>query len=337
MQANTIIERSESIASVIKPLNDENVPDKLKNIWVAVCQNWSWRYWLISALDQASNAVTKACLSVSITWATPQCITDCLNYWNPEIPEQMWDFAQWIEWIKNSCNLIKLKWTENPLPIVSWNVSMYKDVPPSAIIWCVWIIPNVKKAIDCKIKSNNSVLILVWKRKNELGWSEFYKLFKSPQDDLSTDKFWQILWKNVPKTDFVQMKNIIYTLSDLIEQSKIISSNLISEWGLIAGISRMLMPNQKNFKYEIWAEIDLSHSSLENYQELFSESLWVILEVSEENKLDVLKSFWCDAIVLWKTTSSADLIIKKDWEQLLNFSNDQLFETWNNWLRKKWN
>lgn len=334
VQWNTRIERGESKASVIQPLTDEKwISDEIKNIWVAYSQTWNWRYWLISSYEQSANAIASAMLQVACVWAVPQTITDCLNYWNPENELEMWDFAEWIRWIKDACHWIKLKWENCATPIISWNVSMYKNVPTSAIIGCMWIISDVSKAITKKLKWENSSLILIWKRKNELWWSEFYRNLKS--QNWSKDKNKRLIWANIPKTNFEEIEKIIYTITDLAEKEKIISSNEIEIWWLAKAITEMLMPNQKDWEYKIWAEINFWNSNLEIYQELFSETLWIIIEVKKENEKEILEAFWDISMKIWETNNSWKLNILNSWKWEFEVSNQEIFDKWNNGLREK--
>ena len=342
VQGNTYIDRSESEASVISPLKWENIKDDLKNIWISVAQTWSWRYWLISPYDQATNSVAKACLLVASTWATPICITDCLNYWNPEIPEKMWEFSQGISWIKNACVGIWIELNWEQLPIISWNVSLYKDVPPSTIIGIVWKIEKYKNSIWKKLKSNNSVLILVWKRLNELWWSEFYRNISEDncswisKIDNICDKNWRLLWKNVPKTNFKLVAKIINATTKLISEWKILSCNVISIWWLYASIISMIMPNQKDKTYNIWIDINYKLSWLSELEFLFSESLWLIIEVKQKDQKDVLKLLWKDAIVIWNTNRQKFMKFTNNFCEDWSFSNEQIYNIWSNWLRKYW-
>ena len=387
VQWNTIIERSEAKASVIQPLTDEKwISDKIKNIWVAYSQTWNWRYWLISSYEQSANAIASAMLQVASVWAVPQTITDCLNYWNPENEIQMWDFVEWIRWIKEACHWIKLKWENCATPIISWNVSMYKQVPTSAIIGCMWIISDWKKAITKKLKSDNSSLILIWKRKNELWGSEFYRILNNgchPEGSEATkdpgkshwinnyleeiknldsstgsewqntslkwqsaslewqkiywsnDKHWRLLWANIPKTNFAEVEKIIYTITDLIEDEKILSSNEIELWWIAKSITEMLMPNQKDWEYSIWAEINFWNSNLETYQELFSETLWILIEVKKENEKEILNAFWNLAEKIWETNNTSKLKIETWKKNNFEISNKEIFEKWSKGLREK--
>ncbi len=338
VQANTFLERWETQASVISPLKWINLKWNLNQIWISLAQTWSWRYWLISAYYQASHSVSKACMLVASVWASPICITDCLNYANPEIPEQMWEFSQWIKWIKDACLTIGNELNGSNLPIISWNVSLYKNVPPSSIIWCVGKMDNYKNAISKKIKWSDNILIMIWKRLNELWWSEFYKnitLDKASNSNIC-DNNWLILWKNVVKSNFKFVADVINAMDKLISEKKILSSNVISTWWLYSCIIDMIMPNQKDTSFDLWIEINCDIDVNTELQFLFSESLWILIEIKPEDKDIVLEMFWKYAQIIWKTTSNKKLEfswnINNDWW----FSNNEIYKLWYNWLRKYW-
>ena len=65
-------------------------------------------------------------------------------------------------------------------------------------------------------KKENSPIILIGKRKNELGGSIFYDLHNE-------------LGKNVPTPDLEEVKNQIYAITDCIEKSLVYACHDIYE------------------------------------------------------------------------------------------------------------
>ena len=63
----------------------------------------------ISPYWQGANATIEAMRNVAAVGATPQALTDCLNYNNPEVPELMWEFTEGVRGIKEACEGVKLK------------------------------------------------------------------------------------------------------------------------------------------------------------------------------------------------------------------------------------
>ena len=159
---------------------DEDVPSEAKKIGAVFGIGGISRYARISPYYQGVNAVLEAMRNVAAVGGTPQAMTDCLNYGNPEKPEQMWEFSEGINGISDAANQLKLKNHDSPTPFISGNVSFYNEskkgsIDASAIICCIANMPNVDQAITTEFKQSSSKIVLIGARKDELGGSEFYK------------------------------------------------------------------------------------------------------------------------------------------------------------------
>ena len=398
VQGNTIIEAGEADAGVIAPLQDEEItltptplpegeglPEKsplspgerglggegLKNIGIAITADGSGRYGLISPYWQAANAVVESMRNVAAVGAVPQCLTDCLNYGNPETETGMWELIEGIRGVKEAAEGVKLKGHNNPTPIISGNVSLYKPVAPSAIISCLGKIDDVNLAITQKFKQSGSRIVLVGKRHNELGGSEFYRLLKQsaltptplPEGEglpekspLSLrerglggegiykggtlDEAGKLLGANVPKSDFKEAENQVYTLTELIAEEKILAAHDISEGGLAVCLAEMCMPHQKTPKADISVKVDISDikNDLENYQALFSETPGFVLEVADENISEVMDSFKKNKVDVWdigETNSEENFVISLDENSIIHSPLKEIQNLWINGLREK--
>lgn len=340
VQWNTIIEAGEADAWVIAPLTDEDIPEEIKKVWIAISADGSGRQWLISPYWQAANAVVESMRNVACVWAVPQCLTDCLNYWNPEDEKDMWTFVEGVRWVKDATENVKLKGFDNPTPIVSGNVSLYKNVSPSAIISCVGKIENTDLAITSKLKKEGSKLLLLGKRKDELWASEFYRLFESDDKNATRDDAGKILWANIPQSNFKDAQSQIYTLTDLIKEWKVLSAHDITEGGLAVAIAEMTMPHQKHLEAELSVKIDIDNIywELPIYKLLFSETPWFVIEVPEKDFDEVFKKFKnsnVDCYELWEVVKSDRFIIKCFFDEVVNLPLSEVQDIWLNSLRKK--
>ena len=114
-----MIEAGQADASVIAPLLDEEVDEKQK-IGMAFSTDCNPRYSLISAYEGAVNAVVESMRNVAAVGAYPQAITDCLNYGNPEKPDQMEELKEGIADIRDACEKLKLlNYPKYPVPVIS--------------------------------------------------------------------------------------------------------------------------------------------------------------------------------------------------------------------------
>lgn len=149
---NTILEPGEADAAVIAPLQD-------KNDWTGValaCGGPIHEDPYPQAFDAASQAIRK----VIAVGASPRALTDCLNYGNPENPEQLWQLAEGVRGLKESADAFFL-------PFISGNVSLYNcaddgsSIPPTATVCCVGILPDARKAISMNFKNVDSHIAII--------------------------------------------------------------------------------------------------------------------------------------------------------------------------------
>jgi phosphoribosylformylglycinamidine synthase len=72
-------------------------------------------------------AVAECTRNIVCVGGKPLGLTDCLNFGNPEVPEQMWRFAQAIDGLAAACSALDA-------PVVSGNVSLYNETDGNAIL-----------------------------------------------------------------------------------------------------------------------------------------------------------------------------------------------------------
>src|SRR5690606_21843060 len=113
-------------AGLIAPLlNRFELAPADRKVGVALSVDANPRYGLISAKAQSSLAVLEGMRNVAAVGATPWCITDCLNYGNPENPTEMQEIIDGIAGIKEALESMPHKLhPDEPTPVVSGNVSL---------------------------------------------------------------------------------------------------------------------------------------------------------------------------------------------------------------------
>jgi len=269
VQGLAVIRAGEADAGVQAPIPGDKVA-------YALSVDSNPNYCRIDPYSGGVAAVAEAMRNVAAVGAVPYGLTDCLNFGNPEKPEQFNEFVESVKGISSAANNLHLKGTKKPVPFVSGNVSFYnesaagKAVDPSAIIACVGNLKDYTKAITMKIKEKGSVLFLLGPRKDELGGSAYYLINKE-------------LGKNVPKIDYKLERGMIYSVTDMIDKKLLLSCHDISDGGFIAAISEMILGGEADGK--IGAEIDITHinNNLRADKVLFSESSGFVFEISKRN------------------------------------------------------
>jgi phosphoribosylformylglycinamidine synthase len=286
VQGRTIIERGEADAGVMQAFNSLDFPEEIRSTGIALSLAANPRFGLIDPYFASANAVIEAMMNIAAVGATPEAITDCLCFGNPEKPEQMWEIVESIKGIKAACENIHLKdYREAATPIIAGNVSLYNEskngpIPPSPMIACVGKLTDVNCAINVDFKQTDSLIVLVGQRKNEFGGSLFYALHNE-------------FGANVPKPDFKQVQNQIFAVTDVINKRLALAAKTINRGGFAVALARMC------FGSFIGAEAKMDSRLL------FSETPGFILEVSQLNFQqveEIFKKYQVDIEVIGMTT-----------------------------------
>ncbi|MBI2108056.1 phosphoribosylformylglycinamidine synthase subunit PurL [Candidatus Woesearchaeota archaeon] len=311
---NQIIQTGYADAGVIAPVEGSSFGVALK----ADCNP---KYCRINPYWGSVNAVAESMRNVAAVGAIPSALTDCLNFGNPEKPEAFWDFYECVRGIGDAAKHLNLKGTTYPVPIISGNVSFYNEsakgtsVDPSPVIACIGIIEDYSKSVTMKLKKENSILVLVGERKDELGGSVYYELFNETG-------------ANVPKIDFEKEKNTIYGVIDAINEGLVLACHDISDGGLLTSVSEMILGGDADG--EIGAEINLNFTKLRADKTLFSESSGFVMEVSRNNITRVKEIFDFYKIKVFeigKTGGKSLAVINFD-EKIIDLPIAKLREAW---------
>ena len=327
---NTVIEPGEADAGVIAPLQDLesyvhegthpgwDISDEEKWTGVAMACDGNCRHGKISAYWQGVNAAVDAMRNVAAVGATPRALTDCLNYGNPEEPEKLWELAEGIRGISEAAKGIAIDGA--PVPVISGNVSLYNStptgaIPPTAIVSCVGVMPDARKAVSSLIKKEGLTLFLLGERKDECGGSAFYEVMNE-------------LGANIPQPDFDEVKNQIAFVTQSINDGLIQSCHDISEGGLLLALFEMLIP-EKRMASRFGMNIDLKNlgSDLPVEKILFSETGGFVLSVGAACRQplhDAAQTHHLTLKEIGYTTSDHSLQV----DGVCEFDVQKLLETW---------
>lgn len=348
---NGIVEAGEADASVIAPLQDleSYVLDGTHPSWelseedkwrgVAIAGDGNGRYGRIDPYWQGVNATVESMGNVVAVGGTPRALTDCLNYGNPEIPEQLAQLEAGVQGIADAGRSIQFN--GEPVPVISGNVSLYNGKPdgsaidPTAIVSCTGILPDARKAITMQLKSTHSSLMLIGERKDECGGSAYYQIL----EELSGATRDSILGANVPKPDFGQIQAMFNMMLELIGAGTIKSCHDIADGGLILAAFEMTLPQRKQGG-AIGLEIDLENleSPLGSDKLLFSESHGFLIEVDDSQVGEIIKkaqNAGIKAALIGKTTKNTSFKIKNREAILIDQEINRLHQNWQNGLKDR--
>ncbi|MBS3136515.1 phosphoribosylformylglycinamidine synthase subunit PurL [Candidatus Woesearchaeota archaeon] len=314
VQGLTVIRPGEADAGVQTPIHGCE-----KAIALTVDSNP--KYSRIDPYLGGVNAVAEAMRNVAAVGAVPIALTDCLCYGNPEKPEQFHDFCEGVRGLADAAINIWLKGTKEPVPFIGGNVSLYnesskgKSVDPSPIVSCLGRIDDVSKAITMKIKSGGSVLVMIGKRKDELGGSVFYEINGHSG-------------KNVPLIDFKNERAMIYSVIDCIYDGLFLSCHDISDGGLVTTISEMILGGEADGN--LGAEIDIGFSEIKQSVKLFSETSGFVAEINAkdyEKAVAIMKGHGIEPVKLG-ITGGDSLIIKDKGKIIAEIEMPELRKAW---------
>ncbi len=321
VQGRTILEAGWADAGVMQPFNEEKYPKEIQKTGIALSLDHNPRYNQIDAYWGAVNAVIESVRNVVAVGATPVAITDCLCFGNPEKPEQMAEFIAAVEGIRDACSAVKLEqYPEATLPVIAGNVSLYNEsqqgaIPPSPMISCLGMLPDVTKTLTYDLKQTDSTLIMIGERKHEFGGSVFYQLLGELGSDL-------------PKPDLTAFHREVSVMYHAIQNGLLLAVHDISDGGLAVALAEM------SFKNEIGINVHVPGNHLSIEAKLFAETGGFILEVDSE-KVDALLALLAkahiSAIAIGKTTSSTQLQMNG----FIDLAIADVKSAWENGLRER--
>ena len=110
-----------------------------------------------TALALAEGVANLACVG-----ATPAAVVNCLNFGNPEHPEVMWQLAECIDGMAESCRALSL-------PVIGGNVSLYNesggsDIDPTPVLGLLGLVDAVHAAPPGPAWSAGDTVVLVGPR-----------------------------------------------------------------------------------------------------------------------------------------------------------------------------
>jgi phosphoribosylformylglycinamidine synthase len=118
-------------------------------------------------------AILESARNVACAGGAPLAFTDCLNFGNPEKPEQAWELAEAIEGLAEAAEALGL-------PIVSGNVSLYNEtdgrpIHPTPVVGCVGLVPDVTRIPSTW--QEGDVVLLAGHPELSLDGSEYQRLY----------------------------------------------------------------------------------------------------------------------------------------------------------------
>jgi len=289
----TVLAPGEADAGVIAPLPGNPVG-------LAVSVDGNPYYGEVDPFWGGALAVVEAMMNVAAVGAKPVCLTDCLNFGNPEDPEVMYDFEEAVKGIAWAAREVgSLVHPGSPVPVVSGNVSFYnestggKAILPSPIICCVGLLPDYSRVVSQSLKQPGSYLVMVGERGNELGGSLFYRWVHG------------VAGSEVPRPAAGAVRALLETAVGLIDRGLVLACHDISAGGLAVALAEMMLVAPGDVSPGVDLKLQALPAGVSAVNYLFSESPGFVMEVAPERVTEVLEAisgFGLEPVVLGRTT-----------------------------------
>ncbi len=190
---------------------------------IALTTDCNSRYCYLDPFLGAQHAVAEAARNLSCVGARPAAVTDCLNFPNPEKPDNFWVFRKCVEGLAQACEAFDT-------PVISGNVSFYNETPDHAIyptptIGMIGIIDDPSKRMTMGFKDEGDRIYLICGGKPSLAGSELSYLLTGET------------YGAPPELDLAEEKRVQKVVRDLISEGKLKSAHDVSDGGLAVALA----------------------------------------------------------------------------------------------------
>ncbi|GBR75427.1 phosphoribosylformylglycinamidine synthase [Candidatus Termititenax persephonae] len=308
VQTNTVVAPGVADAAVLR------LKGSAKKI--ALTTDCNARYAYLDPYTGGAAAVAEAARNLACVGARPVGATDCLNFANPEKPENFWSMRRVCQGIADACRAFETA-------IISGNVSMYNEsvagpIYPTPVIGLVGVIEPDTPRVTAQFQDGDW-LFQIGRTRNALGGTEYLKLRHDLEVGLP------------PRIDLTQEKKLQEFLIDGIEQGILRSAHDLSEGGLLVALAESAILSNRG------AAVQLMSGQLRLDALLFAETqARAVVSVTSAALADFQKlvaKHGVDAQSIGKVQGQ-DFTLTVDGEQIVNLTVDNLADKYYNALPK---
>lgn len=295
VQTNTVVAPG-SDAAVVRVRHHDKA--------LAITTDVNGRYLYLNPRVGGKMAVAEAARNIVASGAVPLGITDCLNFGNPEKPDQFYELDQAAMGMSDACEKFNA-------PVISGNVSLnneYDNVPiyPTPMVGMVGLIKGLKHVTTQDFKQAGDLVYVVGKTEDGFNGSQIQKM---QTGNISGQLF---------DFDLDYEAQIQKLITDAIYQDLIASAHDISEGGLITAIAEATFGHQ----------LGVNLSSKLTVDQFFSESQSrFVVSVAPENQAAFEKLAGNHAERLGKVTDDNHLFVSAT-NGYFDIDVDEAFNLW---------
>ncbi|MCB1059594.1 MAG: phosphoribosylformylglycinamidine synthase subunit PurL [Calditrichaeota bacterium] len=193
------------------------------NKGLALSVDCNSRYVSVDPYRGAALAVWEGARNVACTGAVPVGITNCLNFANPNKPENYYFFHESISGMSDACSALNI-------PVTGGNVSFYNESPagpvrPTPVIGMVGVLEDVSKHVGIAFKEEGDFIALLGSIGPDLGCTEYLSAIHG------------VVAGPPPRLDVDKNLRLIRLLPELAAKETLCSAHDISEGGLAVAVS----------------------------------------------------------------------------------------------------
>lgn len=264
--------------TLVAPGDDAGVIKADEKTAIIMSLNSNTLHSKLNPYNGGAGSLTESIRNVVAMGGKPYAVVDGLNFGNPEIPENLWEFEQSVKGIADVAKA-------NEIPVVGGNVSLYNEtdgvkINPTPVIGVIGV-GTIDEIKTLPFKDEGDKIILVGKTYSELDGSEYHRTIhglvkgKAPEVRVSDE-----------------ISNINAILS-IMSNENITSIHNVSSGGIAVALAEMAASSDLGAKIDIDAiDKDLTCSKEDElFETLFSESYGrLLLTVKPEEAENILKS-----------------------------------------------
>jgi len=245
VQTQTIALPGKSDASVIQLRGTKKA--------IAFATDCNSRYCFLDPYVGAATAVAEAARNLSCAGAVPLAVTDCLNFPNPEKPDNFWVFRTCVQGIADATDFFET-------PVISGNVSFYNETPNGAIfptptIGIVGLIEDASKTMGSSFASEGDEVYLI--SKGEASWGGSQYLASIHGLEVGTP----------PALDFNAEKTVQALTRDVIKRGLIKSAHDVADGGLATALAESAIAGGKGASISLMNIATRTDAALELFGE----------------------------------------------------------------------
>ncbi|HTD32171.1 MAG TPA: phosphoribosylformylglycinamidine synthase subunit PurL [Candidatus Elarobacter sp.] len=204
---------------------------------VAVGIGGNPRYGKIHPRRAGELAVVEAIARVTAVGARASGLTDCLNFGDPTVPEQMGEFVAAVDGLAHAAR-------ELGVPYVSGNVSLYNrssngsSVAPSPIVGCIGTIADVSRTATKGFKRPGSAIVVTSPLDLRLGGSVIAEVLGVRSTTL-------------PAANHHAFARQCALVLDGLENGSIAAAHAVGDGGTLAAIAKMSLASEAGIGFRV--------------------------------------------------------------------------------------